>query len=124
MITNGGYANWYTVYAKTDRDAGHRGMSGFIVPRDAGVVVDKHEDKMGQRASNTAAISFPEVKVPNENMVGEEGRASRSRWVFRPHPPGVAAVHLGLARCGDERRHRLRQGTGPRSGSPSRCSKP
>src|SRR5205085_3940543 len=43
FITNGGYANWYTVYAKTDKDAGHRGISAFVVPRDAGVVVDKKE---------------------------------------------------------------------------------
>jgi acyl-CoA dehydrogenase len=47
FITNGEYANYYTVYAKTDKEAGHRGISCFIVPRDAGVVVDKHEDKMG-----------------------------------------------------------------------------
>ncbi|MEI7889276.1 MAG: acyl-CoA dehydrogenase family protein, partial [Actinomycetes bacterium] len=52
FITNGEYADWYTVYAKTDKDAGHRGISAFVVPRDAGVVVDKKEDKMGQRASN------------------------------------------------------------------------
>jgi acyl-CoA dehydrogenase len=64
FITNGGYANFYTVYAKTDKDAGHRGISCFIVPRDAGVVVDKHEDKMGQRASNTATITFPDVEIP------------------------------------------------------------
>ena len=54
FITNGSYANFYTVYAKTDPDAGHRGISCFVVPRDAGVIVDGHEDKMGQRASNTA----------------------------------------------------------------------
>src|ERR1700724_1882923 len=62
FITNGEYANWYTVYAKTDREAGHRGISCFIVPRDAGVIVDKHEAKMGQRASNTATITFPEIE--------------------------------------------------------------
>ncbi len=57
FITNGEYANWYTVYAKTDREAGHRGISAFVVPREAGVIVDKHEDKMGLRASNTRCRS-------------------------------------------------------------------
>ena len=80
FITNGEYANWYTVYAKTDKDAGHRGISCFIVPRDAGVVVDKHEDKMGQRASNTATITFPEVEIPaRPPRRARRTRASRSR---------------------------------------------
>ena len=72
FITNGGYANFYTVYAKTDPDAGHRGISCFVVPRDAGVIVDGHEDKMGQRASNTATITFPDVEIPLDHLIGEE----------------------------------------------------
>src|SRR5579875_2570782 len=74
FITNGEYANWYTVFAKTDKEAGHRGISCFVVPRDAGVVVDKHEDKMGQRASNTATITFPDVEIPLDHLVGEENK--------------------------------------------------
>ena len=74
FITNGGYADWYTVYAKTDPDAGHRGISAFVVPKDDTVVVDKKEDKMGQRASNTATITFNETEVPAENMLGEENK--------------------------------------------------
>ena len=62
FITNGEYANYYTVLAKTDKEAGHRGLSLFVVPRDAGVIVDKHEDKLGQRSSNTATITFPECR--------------------------------------------------------------
>ncbi len=54
FITNGSYADWFTVYAKTDPDAGHRGISVFLVRRDDTIIVDKKEDKMGQRASNTA----------------------------------------------------------------------
>src|SRR6188472_4625975 len=58
FITNGGHADWFTVYAKTDPEAGHRGISAFVVDADLpGVSVDKKEDKMGQRASNTATIS-------------------------------------------------------------------
>src|SRR2546423_14077636 len=61
FITNGGYANWYTGYAKTDKDAGHRGNSAFVVPRDAGAVVDKKEGKLGPRPPNTGPISFHDV---------------------------------------------------------------
>ncbi|HYZ28674.1 MAG TPA: acyl-CoA dehydrogenase family protein, partial [Thermoleophilaceae bacterium] len=71
FITNGQYADWYTVYAKTDKDAGHRGISCFVVPREAdGITVDKKEDKLGQRASNTATISFNDVAIPEDHLVG------------------------------------------------------
>src|ERR1043165_5221233 len=72
FITNGGYADWFTVYAKTDKDAGHRGISAFCVPKDNTVTVDKKEDKLGQRASNTATITFNETEIPAENLLGEE----------------------------------------------------
>src|SRR5919199_1319392 len=75
FITNGSYADYYTVYAKTDKDAGHKGISAFVVEREwDGVTVDKKEDKLGQRASNTATISFNDVEVPAENLIGEENR--------------------------------------------------
>ncbi len=103
FITNGEYANWYTVYAKTDKDAGHRGISCFIVPRDAGVVVDKHEDKMGQRASNTATITFPEVEIPLENLVGEENKGFKIAMMTLDRTrPGVAAMATGVARSAME----------------------
>ncbi len=87
FITNGGYADYYTVYAKTDKDAGHRGISAFVVERDWGVVVDKKEDKLGQRASNTATISFNDVEVPAENLLGEENNGLQARDDdARPHP--------------------------------------
>ena len=57
------------------------GMSGFIVPRSTpGITVGKKEQNMGQRASDTRGITFEEVVVPKKNMLGEEGRAGRSRW--------------------------------------------
>ena len=100
FITNGEYANWYTVYAKTDKEAGHRGISCFVVPRDAGVVVDKHEDKMGQRASNTAMITFPEVEVPLDHLVGEENRGFKIAMMTLDRTrPGVAAMATGVARA-------------------------
>src|SRR5438132_10094702 len=100
FITNGQYADWYTVYAKTDKEAGHRGISCFIVPRDAGVVVDKHEDKMGQRASNTATITFPEVEIPLDHLVGEENKGFKIAMMTLDRTrPGVAAMGVGVARA-------------------------
>jgi acyl-CoA dehydrogenase len=100
FITNGEYANWYTVFAKTDKDAGHRGISCFVVPRDAGVVVDKHEDKMGQRASNTATITFPEVEIPLDHLVGEENHGFKLSMATLDHTrPGVAAMATGVGRA-------------------------
>jgi acyl-CoA dehydrogenase len=103
FITNGEYANWYTVYAKTDKEAGHRGISCFIVPRDAGVVVDKHEDKMGQRASNTATISFNDVEIPEDHLVGEENKGFKIAMMTLDRTrPGVAAMGVGVGRAAME----------------------
>jgi acyl-CoA dehydrogenase len=103
FITNGEYANWYTVYAKTDKEAGHRGISCFIVPRDAGVVVDKHEDKMGQRASNTATISFNDVEIEADHLVGEENKGFKIAMMTLDRTrPGVASMGVGVARAAME----------------------
>jgi acyl-CoA dehydrogenase len=103
FITNGEYANWYTVYAKTDKEAGHRGISCFIVPRDAGVVVDKHEDKMGQRASNTATISFNDVEIPLDHLVGEENKGFKIAMMTLDRTrPGVASMGVGVGRAAME----------------------
>nr|WP_249021675.1 acyl-CoA dehydrogenase family protein [Conexibacter sp. S30A1] len=103
FITNGEYADWYTVFAKTDKEAGHRGISCFVVPRDAGVVVDKHEDKMGQRASNTATITFPEVEIPLDHLIGEENQGFKlSMMTLDRTRPGVAAMATGVARAAME----------------------
>src|SRR5687767_2189627 len=103
FITNGGYADWYTVYAKTDKDAGHRGISAFVVPRDDTVTVDKHEDKMGLRASNTATISFNETEVPAGNVLGEENHGFKLAMMTLDRTrPGVASMATGIARAAFE----------------------
>jgi len=104
FITNGSYANFYTVYAKTDKEAGHRGISAFIVDRDLdGVSVDKKEDKLGQRASNTATISFSDVEIPAENMLGEENKGFKLAMMTLDRTrPGVAAMATGIARAAFE----------------------
>jgi acyl-CoA dehydrogenase len=104
FITNGSHASWYTVYAKTDPDAGHRGISAFVVPRDAdGVSVDKKEDKLGQRASDTALISFDEVEVPASNMLGEENHGFKLAMMTLDRTrPGVSALAVGIAQAAFE----------------------
>ncbi len=103
FITNGSHANYYTVYAKTDPDAGHRGISAFVVPRDAGVIVDKKEDKMGQRASNTATITFPDVEIPADHLIGEENKGFKLAMMTLDRTrPGVAAMAVGIARAAFE----------------------
>ncbi len=100
FITNGGHADYYTVYAKTDKEAGHRGISAFVVERDWGVIVDKKEDKLGQRASNTATITFNDVEVPAENLLGEENHGFKLAMMTLDRTrPGVAAMATGIARA-------------------------
>ena len=103
FITNGSHADWYTVYAKTDKEAGHRGISAFVVPRDAGVVVDKKEDKLGQRASDTAMISFNDVAIPEGNLLAEENKGFKLAMMTLDRTrPGVAAMAVGIARAAFE----------------------
>ncbi|MBV9212396.1 MAG: acyl-CoA dehydrogenase family protein [Actinobacteria bacterium] len=104
FITNGGYADYYTVYAKTDKEAGHKGISAFVVDRELdGVSVDKKEDKLGQRASNTATISFNDVRVSAENLLGEENHGFKLAMMTLDRTrPGVAAMAVGIARAAFE----------------------
>jgi acyl-CoA dehydrogenase len=103
FITNGQHADWYTVYAKTDMDAGHRGISAFLVRRDDTVVIDKKEDKMGQRASNTATVTFNETEVDAKYLIGEENKGFKLAMMTLDRTrPGVAAMATGIARAAME----------------------
>jgi acyl-CoA dehydrogenase len=103
FITNGGYASFFTVYAKTDKDKGHRGISCFLVPKDDTVTVDKKEDKMGQRASNTATISFNDTEIPLDHLIGEENHGFKLAMMTLDRTrPGVAAMATGIARAAFE----------------------
>lgn len=74
-ITNGGIADFFTVFAKTVEEGGRGKMTGFIVTRDMeGVTIGPHEDKMGLRASSTTTVHLDNVRVPNKNVLGEIGQ--------------------------------------------------
>ena len=73
-ITNGGFAGFFTVFARTGSEGEHGKMTAFIVTRDmAGVSIGPHEDNMGLRASSTTTVQFDDVHVPAENLLGEPG---------------------------------------------------
>jgi alkylation response protein AidB-like acyl-CoA dehydrogenase len=104
-ITNGGVSDFYTIFAKTDPSAGHRGISVFVVEKDWGVKVAKLEHKLGVRGSPTAQIVLDEVRVPVENLIGEEGRGfyyamhtlDRSRPTIGAQAVGIAQGALDCA---------------------------
>jgi acyl-CoA dehydrogenase len=74
FTSNAVIASQYIVFANSIPEKGARGISAFIVPREtSGLTIGKVEDKMGQRASNTAEVIFEDVKVPEENLLGKEG---------------------------------------------------
>ncbi|NNK79846.1 MAG: isovaleryl-CoA dehydrogenase [Litoreibacter sp.] len=74
-ITNGPDASTLVVYAKTDPEAGSKGITAFIIEKEmVGFSTSPHFDKLGMRGSNTAELIFDDVEVPFENVLGEEGR--------------------------------------------------
>lgn len=100
FITNASVANFYIVFAVTDRAAHHRGISAFIVERDwPGVTAGRKDDKMGQRASDTAQVILEEVRVPKENLLGGEGDAFKiAMGAFDRSRPGSGILAVGVAR--------------------------
>lgn len=99
FISNASHANFYTVLVVTDPSAGHKGMSFMVIEKDApGVSVSKHFDKLGQRASDTAGITFEDVEVPVENVLGGEGYGFYiAMKVFDKSRAPVAAGAIGVA---------------------------
>jgi acyl-CoA dehydrogenase len=104
FITNAGYAAWTVVFAKTDPKGGSKGMSAFIVPMDApGVTIEKHLDKMGQRATDTSAFALQDVRVPVENRLGEEGDGFKIAMATLDFTrPGTAVGAVGVAQAAYE----------------------
>jgi len=98
-ITNAAQAKWFFVLTYTDSKAAYNGMTAFIVPADMpGLKIGKHEEKLGQRASDTRGISFEDVKAPEANRLGKEGDGWKIAMLAFDHSrPVVAAAAVGLA---------------------------
>ena len=89
----------YTVFAKTDPEAGHAGISAFVVEADApGFEVGRIEPKMGIKGSTTGEIFFNDCRIPADNLLGEEGEGFRiAMRILDRSRPGIAAQGLGIA---------------------------
>jgi len=106
FITNAELADWITIFAMTDKSAGHRGLTAFILDtKDAqgnampGFTCEHHMDKLGQRASPTNAIAFQDMIIPVENRLGEEGEGFKiAMKTLDATRPGVGAMATGVAR--------------------------
>ena len=99
FITSAGVASAYVVFAKTDPEAGHKGISAFVVESDSpGFEVGRIEPKMGIKGSTTGEIFFNDCRIPADNLLGEEGEgfAIAMRILDRSRP-GIGAQGLGLA---------------------------
>jgi isovaleryl-CoA dehydrogenase len=104
-ITNGPDADTLVVYAKTDADAGPKGITAFLIEKSmTGFSTSPHFDKLGMRGSNTAELIFDDVEVPFENVLGEEGRGVAVLMSGLDYERVVlAGIGLGImAACMDE----------------------
>ena len=104
-ITNSPDASILVVYAKTDMEAGPKGITAFLIEKDmAGFSVGKKLDKLGMRGSNTAELIFDDCEVPFENVLGEEGKGVNvlmsgldyERVVLAAGPLGIMAAAMDV----------------------------
>ena len=104
FITSGQNGQLAIVIAVTDKAAGKRGMSAFVVPTDTpGYVVARLEDKVGQHSSDTAQINFENCRIPAENLIGEEGEGYKiALSALEGGRIGIAAQSIGMARSAFE----------------------
>ena len=104
FITNAGHASWMVCFASTDRSKGHKGLTALVIPMDTpGVTIEKHLDKMGQRATDTSAVAFQDVVVPAANRLGEEGEGFKiAMQTLDFTRPGTAVGAVGVAQAAFE----------------------
>lgn len=104
FITNGGEADVYIVFASTDASQGSRGISAFIVEKDTpGFIIGKDEHKMGLHGSRTVQITFEDMKIPVENLLGEEGEGFKIAMAnLNTGRIGIATQALGIAEAAFE----------------------
>ena len=104
-ITNATMASFYTIFATENPELRHKGIGAFIVHRDAkGLSVGRHEDKLGQRASDTAAVMLEEVHVPAAQVLAPPGQGFKvAMETFNQTRPDIGAIAIGIIkRCIDE----------------------
>ena len=103
-ITNGGYADYITVFATVDPEKKHKGICAFIVDtKSEGVKLGKHIPKLGQRSSNTASIVLRDVRIPKENILAKPGRGFvLGMQTFAHTRPAIGAFATGCARSAME----------------------
>lgn len=100
FITNASFANWMVVFATVDASQRHRGIMAFVVESESpGLSIGKKEDKMGQRASDTATVILEDVVVPKKNVIAEAGAGFRvAMQTFDRTRPDIGAGACGLMR--------------------------
>ncbi|TFG02587.1 MAG: acyl-CoA dehydrogenase [Promethearchaeota archaeon] len=103
-ITNGGHADYITVFATIDPEKKHRGICAFIVPTDTeGVRLGKHIPKLGQRSSNTVSVGLKDVRIKKENVLAKPGRGFVvAMQTFAHTRPAIGAFAVGCARSAME----------------------
>jgi alkylation response protein AidB-like acyl-CoA dehydrogenase len=111
FITNADVAESIVVFATQDRSQGYRGISGFVVPKDApGLQVNPQHGKMGMRASSTNEIVFQDTPVPSENLLGEAGRGFRyAMEILDSSRIAIAAQCVGIGQAALEAAARYAQ---------------
>lgn len=105
FITNGGYLGTGVLFATHDKSLKHKGVSAFIIDlQSPGVVVLKHENKMGIRGTYTTAFALDEVRIPAENLLGQEGQGFKIAMdTLNGGRIGIASQALGIAEGAFER---------------------
>ncbi|MCM3239847.1 acyl-CoA dehydrogenase [Heyndrickxia oleronia] len=105
FITNGGEADTYIIFAVTNPEAGKEGISAFIVEKDTpGLIIGRDEHKMGLRGSRTVQLTFEDMKVPAENLLGNEGQGFKIAMAnLDVGRIGIAAQSLGVAEAALEK---------------------
>ena len=103
-ITNGGYADYITIFATVDPEKKHKGIAAFIVPTDTeGVKLGKHIPKLGQRSSNTVSVVLKDVRIGKENVLAKPGRGFvLGMQTFAHTRPAIGAFAVGCARSAME----------------------
>ena len=98
-ITNGKNCDAYVLVCKTDPDAGYKGTSTFVIPKDTpGISIGKPEDKLGIRGTDTVSLTLEDVRVPDKNVVGKHGDGFKIMLTaLDSGRMGVAAQGLGIA---------------------------